>query len=320
MIDLEQIEEWQNRLKNGDIPTLAQSITLIESQRESDQRKKMHLLKAIQNFRKPSVKIGITGSPGVGKSTFLNGFVSQFKDSRHRIAILPIDPSSKSTGGSILGDKLRMNDLVNMEQVYIRPSPSKGVLGGINLTTWETIQLCEAAGFDFIFIETVGIGQSELEVKYLVNEVWYLTMARSGDEIQGIKRGILEVVDRIIVTKADLDPYGAQKTKALLRQSLKPLHSDEQQIFFYEVSALKQESLNPLFSDLLDIPAKSLSREQQSFWFDRGWQETLINFMESNPAIKELHQELSHRVDIGEMDHWTAMNELKKELGKTWRM
>ncbi len=218
-----------------------------------------------------------------------------------------------------MGDKLRMKDLASMDQVYIRPSPSKGDLGGINLTTWETMQLCEAAGFNYIFIETVGIGQSEIEVQYLTNEVWYITMARSGDEIQGIKRGILEVVDRIIVTKTDLDPYGAQKTKALLQQSLKPQSSGEKNVGFYEVSALKPETLQTLLSDLQDVEAAPLTREQMTFWFNRGWQETLIRFIESDVELKKMYRRLLHQVEAGQSDYWTAMAEMKKELKSIWR-
>ena len=319
MINQDQIQDWLTRLKRGDILTLARSITLIESQLDSDQERKTQLLQSIQEIRKPSVKIGITGSPGVGKSAFLNTLVSLFRDTSSRIAILTVDPSSTSTGGSILGDKLRMKDLVDMSQVYIRPSPSKGVLGGINLTTWETIQICEAAGFDYVFIETVGVGQSEIEVQYLVNEVWYLTMARSGDEIQGIKKGILEVVNRVIVIKMDLDPNGAQKTKGLLQQILKPMNPHEYKINFYKVSALHPESLESLFLDLQKIPAKPLTKKQRAFWFDRDYQETLISFIKSNPVLKNRHQELSKSVDSGQMDHWTAINELKKELEEKWK-
>lgn len=312
------IKKWKENLAHGDIRTLAKAITLIESYKDSDQDKKAQLLQAIQEIRKPAVKIGITGSPGVGKSTFINGFVSLFRGTVHKIAVLTIDPSSIKTGGSILGDKLRMKDLASMEKVYIRPSPSKGDLGGINLTTWETIHLCEAAGFDYIFIETVGVGQSEIEVQYLTNEVWYITMAQSGDEIQGIKRGILEVVDRIIITKTDLDPYGAQKTKALLQQSIKSHTSGEIKVGFYEVSALKPETFQTLFTDLQNVTAAPLTREQTTFWFNRGWQETLIRFIESDNELKKIHQRLLDQVETGQTDYWTAMAELNILLRNLW--
>ncbi|HLT93600.1 MAG TPA: GTP-binding protein, partial [Membranihabitans sp.] len=204
------IEEMLKGLAAGHRRTLSRVITLIESQREEDAEVKSLIMKSIGEWRKSAVKIGITGSPGVGKSTFLNGFVQLFEGTPYQIAILSIDPSSTTTGGSILGDKIRMTNLIEMEQVFIRPSPSKGILGGINVNTWETVLICEAAGFDYIFIETVGVGQSEIEIQYLTNEVWYLTMARSGDEIQTMKRGLMEIVDRIIVTKVDLEPDEAR--------------------------------------------------------------------------------------------------------------
>lgn len=318
MVHRDEIEELRSGLTKGNVRALSRAITLVESQRKEDQDGKVQLLRSIQNMRVPSVKIGITGSPGVGKSTFINACVSRLGGSSHRIAVLTIDPSSKKSGGSILGDKLRMTDLVHMEEVYVRPSPSKGVLGGINLTTWETIQLCEAAGYDFIFVETVGIGQSELEVKYLVNEVWYLTMARSGDEIQGIKRGILEVVDRVIVTKSDIDPHGSRRTAAMLQQTVRSIHPEDNKVEFYEVSALNTESLNSLMSDLLQTSAQPWSQNQQRFWFDRAWQEVFLTFLESNPAMKDMYHKKMLEVESGQTDHWSAIDSLKTELQRIW--
>lgn len=313
------IEKLKRGLINGDRRMVSKAITLIESQRMEDQETKTALLKSIQGLGRSAVKIGITGSPGVGKSTFLNGFVQRFENTANRIAILTIDPSSASTGGSILGDKLRMKNLTEMDQVYIRPSPSKGVLGGINLTTWETVLLCEAAGFDYVFIETVGIGQSEIEVQHLVNEVWYLTMARAGDEIQGIKRGILEVVDRIIVTKADLDIKEAQNTVSLMRQSLKIIQSRDKEAVFYTLSPFWDASMIDLYDDLKLLQPRPLNRNQISFWFARGWQEFIMRWAQSNPHLKVLYERLLGDVQDEHTDYWTAMETLSKEMDDLWR-
>lgn len=318
MTDHDIIGAYKRGLIERDNRILARAITLIESRRETDQKLKSQLLQSIQNIRKPSVKIGITGSPGVGKSTFLNTFVSLFRGTSSRIAILTIDPSSNETGGSILGDKLRMKDLLNNEHVYIRPSPSKGTLGGITMTTWETIHLCEAAGFDYIFIETVGVGQSEIDVQYLTNEVWYLTMASSGDEIQGVKRGVLEVADRIIVTKRDLNAEGTRKTKAFLQQTMQPSGGIERNITFYEISALDPESMNGLHSDSAEIQANFFTEAQTKYWFNRGWQENVIQFMEGHPTYKKLYMEIKKEVDAQHLNHWTAMAKLNKELKEIW--
>ncbi len=313
------LQQIINGLTAGDIRTLSRAVTLVESQLEEDQQTKLRLMKSIAANRTPAVKIGITGSPGVGKSTFLNGLVSFFEDTPFRVAILTIDPSSIFTGGSILGDKLRMKDLMNMDNVYVRTSPSKGTLGGINLTTWETVLLCEVAGFDYIFVETVGVGQSEIEVQFLVNEIWYLTMDRSGDEIQGIKRGILEIADRIIVTKNDLDPEGARQAQAVLMQSIKTRHTEEKEVAFYNVSSVIKESLVPLFRDLKEINASPLSVEQTRFWFEKGWKESVIRLINSDARLQQMYGRWLAEVESGAMDYWSAMEELEKGLEELWR-
>ena len=306
-------------LVKGDRRLLSKAITLVESQLPSDKKRKFRLMQSIQPHRDLTVRIGITGSPGVGKSTFLNGFGQLFKNTSFNIAILTIDPSSSGTGGSILGDKIRMKELSEMDQVYIRPSPSKGVLGGVNLTTWETVQLCEAAGFDFIFIETVGIGQSEIEVRNLVNETWYLTMAQSGDEIQGIKRGILEEVDRIIITKADLDPDGAKQTMAMMRQSLKTMQSRSEEPSFYQLSPFRPESMASLYEDVISLESKPLDPDQIRFWFHRGREETIQRWIQNDTRLGIQSKILLQQVLNGETDHWSAMTKLENELEKLWR-
>lgn len=198
------------QIKKGDRRALAKAVTLLESTLKSDRSKAIDLLKLISSEKPKSLRIGVCGSPGVGKSSFIDVLGMTFIDSSHRVAVLAIDPTSPISGGSILGDKTRMERLSNSPSAYIRPSPGGGVPGGITANTHEVIQLLEYAGFDLIILETIGIGQSETDVAHLVDSVVYLHQPESGDDLQAIKKGILEVSDLFIVTKAD----GALKISA----------------------------------------------------------------------------------------------------------
>ncbi len=190
---------------NGDIAILSQAITLVESQKEAHQGLAQRLLEAILPNTGKSFRLGITGVPGVGKSTFIESFGKLLVTKGHKVAVLAIDPSSSKSKGSILGDKTRMEELSVSKNVYIRPSPSSGNLGGVTKSTYETILLCEAAGYDFIIIETVGVGQSEIAVSKICDFFLLLMLAGAGDELQGIKRGIMEMADALVITKADGD-------------------------------------------------------------------------------------------------------------------
>jgi LAO/AO transport system kinase len=190
---------------------LGQAITLIESQKKEDQENAKLLIEKILPFTGKSIRIGITGAPGVGKSTFIETFGKYVTDNGKKIAVLAIDPSSSKSKGSILGDKTRMEELVKDENAYIRPSASGETLGGVARKTRETIILCEAAGFDTIIIETVGVGQSETAVHSMVDFFLLLKISGAGDELQGIKRGIMEMADAIVINKADGDNINKAK-------------------------------------------------------------------------------------------------------------
>ena len=183
---------------------LSKAITLAESNLESDQIVSQNLISKFEKNNN-SIRIGITGIPGVGKSTFIEKFGQTFLDQNKKVAILAIDPSSEKSQGSILGDKSRMNELSANKNVFIRPSSNSGDLGGVANKTKDCILLCEAAGFDIIIIETVGVGQSETTVSKLVDIMLLLTITGAGDQLQGIKRGIIELAHLIIVTKDDGD-------------------------------------------------------------------------------------------------------------------
>lgn len=198
-------EEYINGILNGDRVILSRAITIIESNLESDKKLARDIIQAILPATGNSIRIGITGVPGVGKSSFIEVFGKLLIKEGHKVAILSIDPSSQRSKGSILGDKTRMENLSKSENAYIRPSPSGETLGGVANKTGETMLLCEASGYDVILIETVGVGQSETAVHGLTDFFLLLMLSGAGDELQGIKKGIMEMADMIVINKADGD-------------------------------------------------------------------------------------------------------------------
>ncbi|MEC9209862.1 MAG: methylmalonyl Co-A mutase-associated GTPase MeaB [Bacteroidota bacterium] len=206
----------------GNITALGQGITLVESTLPKHEKQAQKLLADCFPKSRNSIRIGITGIPGVGKSTFIETFGKLLTSQGKKVAVLAIDPTSERTQGSILGDKSRMQELSTDKNAFIRPSPSSGTLGGIANKTRESIMLCEAAGFEIILIETVGVGQSETTVNNVVDFFLLLILAGAGDELQGIKRGIMELADALVITKADGD--NAQKAKNAALEYKKALH------------------------------------------------------------------------------------------------
>jgi LAO/AO transport system kinase len=206
----------------GEIPVLSRAITLVESTNEKHRALAQKILEGVLNKAGNSFRLGITGVPGVGKSTFIESFGKEVVKRGHKLAVLAVDPSSNKSKGSILGDKTRMEQLSVMPDVYIRPSPSGGTLGGVARATYETILLCEAAGFDYIIVETVGVGQSEVAVSRITDFFLLLMLAGAGDELQGIKRGIMEMADSIVITKADGN--NLEKAKAARTEFARAIH------------------------------------------------------------------------------------------------
>ncbi len=204
------VQEYFEGIRSGNRTLLSRAITLIESTLPQDQEQAAQLIGQCLPFSGNALRIGITGTPGAGKSTFIESFGQMLIQKGHRIAVLAIDPSSRRSGGSILGDKTRMEKLSTNENAFIRPSASAGTLGGVARKTREAMILCEAAGFDIIFVETVGVGQSETAVARMVDFFLLLMIAGGGDELQGIKRGIMEMADLIVINKAD----GENKNRA----------------------------------------------------------------------------------------------------------
>ncbi len=206
----------------SDMAILSRAITLVESQNPVHHALAEEIMEGIMSKTGNSFRLGITGVPGVGKSTFIESFGKEVVAKGYKLAVLAVDPSSSISKGSILGDKTRMEELSVLNNVYIRPSPSGGNLGGVTRTSYETILLCEAAGYDFIIIETVGVGQSEIAVSKITDFFLLLMLAGAGDELQGIKRGIMEMADALVITKADGD--NLTKAKAARSEYAHAMH------------------------------------------------------------------------------------------------
>src|SRR6478736_6369820 len=216
------VQGLADRLRAGDRAALARAITLVESRRRDHQAAARQLVQNLLPYTGAAVRVGITGVPGVGKSTTIDTLGSNLTAAGHRVAVLAVDPSSTRTGGSILGDKTRMARLAVDPAAFIRPSPSSGTLGGVAMKTRETMLLCEAAGFDVVLVETVGIGQSETTVADMTDFFLVLMLPGAGDELQGIKKGVLEIADMIAVNKAERD--GAVRAKAAAAEYRAALH------------------------------------------------------------------------------------------------
>ena len=298
------IEELIEGVLNRDISILSRAITLIESRSSKHLEYAKHIIKACLPHANTSLRIGITGVPGVGKSTFIEAFGKHLTNIGKRVAVLAVDPTSTVSKGSILGDKTRMEDLVKDENAYIRPSASGSTLGGVARATREAIILCEAAGFDVIIIETVGVGQSETTVHSMVDFFLLLKLAGAGDELQGIKRGIVEMADVIAINKSDGDNIKSAKlaqvefNRAL---HLFPKKTSGWQPQVTTCSALLNEGIDTVWKlilDYVDITSKNgffahKRQEQNSFWLIQTIESQLkSNFFDLDVIKKELPKQL----------------------------
>lgn len=240
-----------NKLLNGDMRTLSKAITLTESSLESHQNEAENLIESILEHTGKSKRIGISGTPGVGKSSFIEKLGLKLIENGHKVAVLAIDPSSPVSGGSILGDKTRMEKLSQSKNAYIRPTPSSGTLGGVAQKSREAMLLCEAAGYDIILIETVGVGQSEVEVSNLVDIFTVMLLPGGGDELQGIKKGIIEIADCILINKADGDNVErAQTTKREYQSALNIVSSMESRIYIETTSSQTNHGIDEFINYL----------------------------------------------------------------------
>lgn len=274
------IKSYNHEIQAGSRLHLAKAITLIESTSSEQQEIGQQILKMLLPYTGNSIRIGITGVPGVGKSTFIEAFGKMLCDLGHKVAVLAIDPSSSLTGGSILGDKTRMEELAKHPNAFIRPSPSAGTLGGVHKKSRETMLLCEAAGYDIILVETVGVGQSETIVRGMVDFFLLLALTGAGDELQGMKKGIMELADAIVVNKADGHNESlAKKTVAEYKQILHFLAPSAPN---WTTPALAVSSLHKKGLDLVWETIKSFEGKmtQQHFWQNRRKEQTVNWFNE----------------------------------------
>lgn len=258
------IPDLINGIRSGDKRLLGKAITLIESKKPEHRKEAEELLKEIMPFTGNSVRIGITGVPGAGKSTFIESFGKLALEKGKKVAVLAIDPSSSLNKGSILGDKTRMEELAKEKNAFIRPSPTSGFLGGIANATFETLLVCEAAGYDFILIETVGVGQSEVLVSDITDVFVFLKIIGGGDELQGIKRGIMEMVDVIFINKVeDGNQIKAKNTKVELMRALHFLPSKEKSWKVPVVlgSALNKKGLAEVYEKIDNFVQLKISNE-----------------------------------------------------------
>ncbi len=299
-------------IRGGDRAALARAITLVESTRTDHRGQSQELLLALMPDAGRAMHVGITGVPGVGKSTTIEALGMYLIGLGHRVAVLAVDPSSTRTGGSILGDKTRMARLAVHPDAYIRPSPTSGTLGGVAKATRETIVLLEAAGFDVILVETVGVGQSEVAVSNMVDTFVFLTLARTGDQLQGIKKGVLELADVVVVNKADgrhaIEAKAAARELAAAIRLIYPRETMWRPPVL-TLSALEGDGLPELWDTVLkhrDVLTAAGAfdarrRAQQVDWTWSMVRDTVLDRVLTHPAVRRMRAEIERQVLDGEL-------------------
>ena len=315
------VSDYAEGVLSGSRSKLAQAITLVESTRADHRAKAQELLIELLPHSGGAHRVGITGVPGVGKSTFIESLGTMLTGAGHRVAVLAVDPSSTRSGGSILGDKTRMSKLAADPSAFVRPSPSAGTLGGVARATRETIVLMEAAGFDVVLVETVGVGQSEVTVAGMVDCFLLLTLARTGDQLQGIKKGVLELADLIAVNKAD-GPHEIEARKAAreLRSALRLLTpvSASWTPPVLTCSGLNGSGLDSLWEQLqqhrktLDETGELADKRsrQQVEWTWALVRDQLMAELTRHPAVREIVGDVETQVRSGELTAGIAAERL----------
>ncbi len=304
----QSVEELKEGVLASDRGSLSRAITLAESRRADDQEQAQELIADLLPETGNAIRVGITGVPGAGKSTTIEALGLMLIEAGHRVAVLTVDPTSARTGGSILGDKTRMNRLSAEENAYIRPSPSGGVLGGVARKTRETMLLCEAAGFDVIIVESVGVGQSEAELAEMVDCLMLLLVPGAGDELQGIKRGIMELADLIVVNKADGDRVPlAKRARGDYRHALRmlPPSTPGWETPVEIASAAEGTGLAEIWSSVEKHRAlleetgllEERRRHQTERWLDAMIEEAVLTAIHSREGVAEAIQRARAEVD-----------------------
>ena len=312
---------------SGDRRMLARAITLVESTRDDHRAKAVKLIDVLGQSKCSSLRIGLSGTPGVGKSTFTESFGMMLVEQGLKVAVLAVDPSSKRTGGSILGDKTRMDRLSRHPNAFIRPSPSSAALGGVARRTREAISLCEAAGFDVVLVETVGVGQSEVMVADMTDLFLLLLAPAGGDELQGVKRGIMEIADLILINKAD----GELKTQAIrtcadytgaLRLMRKRLQDPKDFPKAMTISALEEEGLESVWVEIETLSTwrrdkgylDANRRRQAKVWFEDEVRRGVLGQLERDETLQNLKENLRRQVAEGALSPDAAAAEVLRSL------
>ena len=320
------IDDYVAGLKAGDRSILARAITLVESNRPSHAREAQLLLQAVLPLTGTAHRIGITGVPGVGKSTTIDQFGINLVDAGHKVAVLAVDPSSTRTGGSILGDKTRMNRLSQTSNAFIRPSPSSGTLGGVAKKTRETMALCEAAGFDIVIVETVGVGQSETTVADMVDIFVVLLLAGGGDDLQGIKKGIIELADVIAINKADGDNVNRATHAAAEYQGALNILTPHDAVWappVLTISGRENLGLDKLWSTISEHKSRMTSagafetrrRTQAVGWMRSMLSERLMALADRTPEIAAKRFALEAEVRLGTTTAPLAVEAMLEAMG-----
>ena len=322
---LPTVREFQEEIKKGDRILLSRAITLVESKRTDHQALATGLIEAMLPETGKAIRIGITGVPGVGKSTFIEALGLHLIAIGRKPAVLSIDPSSSLSRGSILGDKTRMNELSRHPKAYVRPSPSGNSLGGVAKKTRETMYLCEAAGFDVIIVETVGVGQSETVVKDMVDFFLLLMLSGGGDDLQGIKRGIMEMADGIAINKAD----GSNKTRSKIAAKTyqKALHLFPPSASGWTVpvttcSSIENQGIDELWDLMLKYESLTQDNgffyknrtEQNLKWYREGVAVLLEQYWLRNPELQEKILFFEERIKSNLKSVSSALEEISKSL------
>jgi LAO/AO transport system kinase len=326
MASISDTSSLARAVRDGDRATLARAITLIESKRADHQSKAHLLVQELLPSTGDAVRVGITGAPGVGKSLTIDTLGSYLTGHGHKVAVLAVDPSSTRTGGSILGDKTRMARLAVDPRAFVRPSPSSGTLGGVAAKTRETMLLCEAAGYDVILVETVGIGQSETTVADMTDFFLALMLPGAGDELQGIKKGLVELADMIAVNKADGDNIERATTAAAEYRSALHILTPRSPNWAPPVvtySALKATGTAELWAQVLEHRERMMSsgelaarrREQQVKWMWSMLEERMFERLRSDAAVRAKLPQIEAAVADGRLAPTLAVEQIAAMLG-----
>ncbi|MBN2481982.1 MAG: methylmalonyl Co-A mutase-associated GTPase MeaB [Bacteroidales bacterium] len=321
------VDEYVEGILSGNRTILGKAITLIESSLPGHMDQGQEIIEKCLPDAGRSMRIGITGIPGAGKSTFIEALGLELVRKQHRLAVLAVDPSSEQSKGSILGDKTRMEHLSADANTFIRPSPSAGSLGGVARKTREAIILCEAAGYDTVFVETIGVGQSEIAVHSMVDFFLLLMLAGAGDELQGIKRGIMEMADCIAITKADgMNAVNAERAKAEYERALHLFPPKESGWVpkVFTCSAINGTGINEIWNDITDYRKHALSngffearrKEQSRYWMYETINQSLRESFYHDQEVQRLLEDFEKKVQKGEITPFVAAKILLKKYFK----